>query len=73
MLLFKIAEAEEIKVEEKELDDRLRRIAEETKRAYDYIRDFYDKYDLKGSLRSSMREEKTVEFLIAHAAIKEKA
>jgi trigger factor len=72
MLLFKIAEAEGIKVEESEVDDRLRRIAEETKKAYDYIRDFYDKYDLKGGLRSSMREEKTVDFLITHAAIKEK-
>jgi trigger factor len=72
MLLLKIAEAEGIRVEEKEVDDKMRRIAEETKRAYDFVKEFYDKYDLKGSLKNSMREEKTIDFLVGHAKIKEK-
>jgi trigger factor len=72
MILSKIADQQGLKVEDSEVDDRLRRIAEETKRAYDYIRDFYEKYDLKGSLKNSMVEEKTIDFLIEKAEIKEK-
>jgi len=73
MILAKIARLEAISVEEHEVDDRLKRIAEETKRAYDYIRDFYDKYDLRGNLRNSILEEKTFNLLIEKAAVKEKA
>jgi trigger factor len=72
MIFGKIADREGIKVEDAEVDERLRRIAEETKRAYDYIRDFYEKYDLTSSLRNSILEEKTVGFLIDKAAVKEK-
>ena len=56
----------------REVDERLRRIAEETKRAYDYVREFYEKYDLTANLRNSMLEEKTVGFLIEKATVKEK-
>ena len=72
IIFGKIADREGIKVEDAEVDERLRRIAEETKRAYDYIRDFYEKYDLTSSLRNSILEEKTVGFLIDKAAVKEK-
>ena len=47
MILAKIARKEAILVEESEVDERLKRIAEETKRAYDYIKEFYEKYDLR--------------------------
>ena len=72
IIFGKIADREGIKVEDAEVDERLRRIAEETKRAYDYIKDFYEKYDLKTSLRNSILEEKTVGFLIDKATVKEK-
>jgi trigger factor len=72
MILEKIAEREGIKVEDNEVDERLKKIAEETKRAYDYIREFYDKYDLTGNLRSSIIEEKTINLLIEKAVVKEK-
>jgi trigger factor len=72
IIFGKIADREGIKVEDAEVDERLRRIAEETKRAYDYIRDFYEKYDLTSSLRNSILEEKTVGFLIDKATVKEK-
>lgn len=73
MILSRIAEKEGITVEESEVDERLKRIAEETKRAYDYIREFYEKYDLKENLKNSLLEEKTVGFLVEKAAVKEKA
>ena len=72
MILAKIAEKEGITVEEDEVDDRLKRIAEETKRAYDYIRDFYEKYNLRDNLKNSLLEEKTFNLLIEKAAVKEK-
>jgi trigger factor len=72
MILGKIAEREGIKVDDQEVDERLKRIAEETKRAYDYIKEFYGKYDLEANLKNSMLEEKTVGFLVEKAAVKEK-
>jgi trigger factor len=72
MILTKIADFEEIKVDDSEVDERLKRIAEESKRSYDYIKDFYEKYDLTGNLKNGMLEEKTLNFLVEKAAVKEK-
>jgi trigger factor len=72
MILAKIAEQQGLKVEEDEVDERLRLIAEESKRAYDYIQEFYEKNDLKTSLRSNMLQEKTLTFLVEKATVKEK-
>ena len=72
MILSRIAEKEGITVEEDEVDDRLKRIAEETKRAYDSIREFYEKYNLRDNLKNSLLEEKTVNLLLEKAAVKEK-
>jgi len=72
MILGKIAEREGIRVEDREVDERLKKIAEESKRAYDYIKEFYEKYDLKANLRNSMLEEKTIGSLVEKATVKEK-
>ncbi|MGD0230635.1 MAG: trigger factor [Syntrophorhabdales bacterium] len=72
MILGKIADREGIKIEDDEVDERLKRIAEESKRAYDYMKEFYEKYDLTANLRNSMLEEKTFAFLTEKATIKEK-
>ncbi len=72
MILSKIADQKGIKVEDSEVDDRIKRIAEDTKRPYDYIKDFYEKYNLRENLKISMIEERTVDFLIEKATIKEK-
>jgi trigger factor len=73
MILAKIAEKEGITVGDSEVDERVRRIAEETKRGYDYVKDFYEKYKLKENLKQSLLEEKTVGFLVEKAQVKEKA
>jgi trigger factor len=72
LALKKIADLEGINVDDKDADDRLVKIAEETKRSYDYVKEFYDKYDLTANLKSSIREERTVNFLLEKAVIKEK-
>jgi trigger factor len=72
MILVKIADNEGIQVDDAEVEERLRKIADETKRGYDYIREFYDKYDLRGNLRNGMLEEKTFNLLVEKAAVKEK-
>ena len=72
MILARIADREGIRVEDHETNERLKRIAEETKRAYDYIKEFYDKYDLKSNLTEGILHEKTISLLMEKAAVKEK-
>lgn len=72
MVLSKIAEAEGITVDDADVDERLRRIAEDTKRAYDYVKDFYEKNDLIDGLQASILEEKSLEFVKNSATIREK-
>ncbi len=72
MILDKIADREGLRVEDSEAEGRLKQIAEETKRAYDYIKDFYRKYDLESNLRENMLQEKTINLLMEKATIKEK-
>jgi trigger factor len=72
MVLSKIAEAEGITVDDADVDERLRRIAEDTKRAYDYVKDFYEKNDLIDGLQASILEEKSLEFVKSNATIREK-
>jgi trigger factor len=72
MILAKISEQQGITVEDTEVDDRLKKIADDTKRPYDYVRDFYDKYNLTDNLKSSMLAERTMTFLVEKATIKEK-
>jgi trigger factor len=72
MGLSKIAEAEGITVDDADVDERLRRIAEDTKRAYDYVKDFYEKNDLIDGLQASILEEKSLEFVKSNATIREK-
>jgi trigger factor len=73
MILGKIAEREGVKIEDREVDERLKRIAEETKRAYDYVNQFYEKYNLKENLKKGMLEERTMDFIVEKAEVKEKA
>ena len=71
MLLTRIAKEEHIIVEDSEVEGRIKKIAEDTKRGYDYIRDFYEKHNLLENLKSSLLEEKTMDLLIGSAQLKE--
>ncbi len=71
MLLSRIAKEEHISVEDGEVDERIKSIAEDTKRGYDYIRDFYEKRNLMDNLKSSLIEEKAIDLLMGSAQLKE--
>jgi trigger factor len=71
MLLTRIAKQEHTSVEDSEVDERIKKIAEDTKRGYDYIREFYEKHNLLDNLKSSLLEEKTMDFLIGSSHLKE--
>ncbi|HVN22992.1 MAG TPA: trigger factor [Syntrophorhabdales bacterium] len=71
MLFGRIAKEETIQVEDSDVEERIKKIAEDTKRGYDYIKDLYEKHNLLDNLRSSLMEEKTMDLLIGSAQLKE--
>jgi trigger factor len=73
VILSKIAEKEEIKSEESDVYERMKQLAEETKRSYDDVRSFYEKNGLMSYVQTSILQEKTINFLRENAVIKEKA
>jgi trigger factor len=73
IILAKIAEIETIKLEDDDVQNRMKKIAEETKRPYDDVKGFYEKYDLIESMKNSIIQEKTIDFLRDSATVKEKA
>ncbi len=73
IILAKIAEKEEIKVDEADVQERIKMMAEQTRKSYSDIEKFYRDYNLMDNLRGSIIEEKTLDFLREHAVIREKA
>jgi trigger factor len=73
IMLSKIAEKEGIKVDDNDIHERIKKIAEDTKRPYDDIKSFYEHYNLTENLKSSVVEEKTINFLRDNAIIMEKS
>ncbi|HEX2965991.1 MAG TPA: trigger factor [Syntrophorhabdaceae bacterium] len=73
IVLARIAQKEGIKAEDAEVDERLKKIAEEANKTYDEIRSVYVQYNLMNGLKSAIIEEKTVNLLRDNAIIKEKA
>jgi len=70
-LLIKIAEKENIKLDEKDVEERLKRIAEDARRPYNDVKSFYERNELLESLKGIILEEKTLNFLKDNAVIKE--
>lgn len=71
IILIKIAEKENIRLEEKDVEERLKRIAEDARRPYNDVKSFYEKNDLMESLKGMILEEKTLNFLKDNAIVKE--
>lgn len=72
IILAKIAEMETIKLEDDDVHNRMKKIAEETRRPYDDVKGFYEKHDLTESMKNGIVQEKTIDFLRDNATIKEK-
>ncbi|HOB68489.1 MAG TPA: trigger factor [Syntrophorhabdaceae bacterium] len=72
IILAKIAEIEGIKLEDDDVHNRMKKIAEETKRPFDEVKSFYEKYDFIEGMKISIVQQKTMDFLMENANIKEK-
>ena len=72
IILKKIAETESITVDDNEIHERMKKMAEDSRRSYDEIEKFYREYNMMDSLRASIVEEKTLNFLRDEAVVKEK-
>jgi len=72
IILAKIAEIEGIKLEDDDVQNRMKKIAEETKRPFDEVKGFYEKYDLIEGMKMNIVQQKTMDFLMENANIKEK-
>ncbi len=69
LLLAKIAEKELIKVEDKDIEERMRSIAGLYGQDYESLNEAYDKNNMKERLREELQEDKTIEYLIEKASI----
>ena len=72
IILAKIAEIEGIKLEDDDVHNRMKKIAEETKRPFDEVKSFYEKYDFIEGMKINIVQQKTMDFLMENANIKEK-
>jgi trigger factor len=73
IVLARIAERELISADAAEVEERIKKIAEDAKKTYNEIRSIYEQYNLIGGLKSAIIEEKAVNLLRDNAVIKEKA
>jgi trigger factor len=73
IVLARIAEKEGIKADNSDVEERIKKIAEDAKKTYNEIRSVYEQYNLIGGLKSAIIEEKAVSLLRDNAVIKEKA
>jgi trigger factor len=72
IILKKVAEAESLTVDDNEVYDRMKKMAEDTRRSYEEIENFYKEYNMMDNLRASILEEKTLTFLRENAVVKVK-
>jgi len=72
IILKKIAETESITVDDTEVHERMKRMAEDTRRNYEEIERFYREYNMMDSLKASIVEEKTLNFLRDNSVVKVK-
>jgi len=72
IIIKKIADVESITVNDDEIHEKMKKMAEETRRSYEEIEKFYREYNMVESLRANILEEKTLAFLRENAVVKEK-
>ncbi len=69
ILLGRIAEQEDVKVADAEVDATLARIAVHNGKDVNEVRKFYQERDLMGSLKEQLRDEKTMKLLLDQAKV----
>lgn len=70
-ILERIAQLENIQVEDKDLDERIIEIVRRTGRTEDEVRRYLQRQNLIPGLKAELRDKKTIEFLLKEARIEE--
>jgi trigger factor len=73
IVLARIAEREGIKADDSDVEERIKKIAQDANKTYNEIRNVYEQYNLVGGLKSAIIEERAVNLLRDNAVIKEKS
>ncbi len=71
LILENVAEKEKITVSDEEMDQKLEQLAAQMNQRVEAIKSYYRKRDRLEDLRAMIREEKTLDFLLGQAKIKE--
>ena len=71
LILEKVAEKEKITVSDEEMNQKLEQLAAQLNQRVEAVKNYYQKKDRLEELRAMMREEKTLDFLLGRAKIKE--
>ncbi|MGE0879909.1 MAG: trigger factor [Acidimicrobiia bacterium] len=69
LALRAVADAEQLAVDDDELDEELERIAQQTKEKKAAVRRAYERNDALGGLRSDLRKRKAMEWLVDHVEV----
>jgi len=69
LILGQVAEQEDIEVDEKDLAEGFKELAERTGQDMETLRKYYEARNLVDSLREKLIEEKTLNYLVEHAKI----
>ncbi|MBU1784710.1 MAG: hypothetical protein KKG95_05170, partial [Candidatus Omnitrophica bacterium] len=68
-ILDDIAGLENISATNNEVDEWLRNLATQYNQSFENVKKYYEKNDLIGGVREQLREDKTLDFLLAEAVI----
>ncbi len=71
LILARVAEKEDIQVNEEEVEAGIKELAADMDEQPERIREFHEQAHLMESLRRHLREEKTMDFLVEHAKLRE--
>ena len=71
IVLARIAEKEGIKADDRDVEERLKTIAEDANKTYNEVKGIYEQYGLVAGLRDNIVEEKAIDFVLANAVVKD--
>jgi trigger factor len=71
IVLARIAEKEGLKVEDSEVEERLKTIAQDANKTYNEVKGIYEQYGLIPGVKDQIMEEKAVDLVLENAVVKE--
>ncbi len=70
IILARIAEKEGLKVEDSEVEERLKTIAQDANKTYNEVKGIYEQYGLMAGVKDQILEEKAVDLVLENAVVK---